>query len=96
MRSYEFLPIRDHIEESIEEMRCYLRDNPSILKETTGYEQITNFLNLHLGNSDKPIIGDSYVPVQITSQSFAASLLVRTSNNLGVLVSVDESNKEIS
>jgi len=93
MKSWEFLPIRDHIEEGIEELRIYLRDRPNLLKETTDYDKITDFLNLHLSNSEKPIIGNPYIPVQVTSQSFAASLLIRTTEKTGILIKIDELNK---
>ena len=94
MKDWELLPIgKDYIEEATEEMRIYLRDNINILKETTDYDKITDFLTLHLSDSERPILGNHYIPVQVTSQSFATILLVRTLSGLGTLVSIDDVNR---
>lgn len=92
MNFWELLPNIDCIAESTEEIRWWLRDHPTILKETSDYNRVTEFLDLHLSNSDKPVIGDTYYPVMITSQSFANSLLVVTGQS-GKLVKIDDINK---
>jgi hypothetical protein len=94
MKDWELLPIgKNYIEEATEEMRTYLRDNIDILRETTDYNKITDFLTLHLLDSEKPVLGNSYIPVQVTSQSFATILFVRTLSGLGTLVSIDDVNR---
>ena len=94
IREWGLLPTgRDHIEEGLEEMRLYLRNHPSILKESSNYNVTKDFLDLHLANSEKPIIGHSYVPVQITTHSYANTLRLRTSDTVGTLIAIDEINR---
>lgn len=96
MRLIEFLPVRDHIQEAVEEARIYLRDNPHILKETSNYTQVNNFLTQHISYSDDPIIGNVYMPVHIISYAFANALTVRTSEHMGVLVSISDDKRAYS
>lgn len=93
MKSHELLNITDHIEESIEDIREYLADHPHLLLETEGHSRISTFLKFHLTHSEQAAIGEMYVPIQITSQSFAAALFIRHTQHLAKLIDIDSVNK---